>query len=146
LACVVCGGGAGVAEEPAVPAGPYAAGAKFPGPTETGFLLPNGWHLTPAGRQIETGDLVLNIRPLADGKRALVTCDGFNEHRLMLVDLDAGAVLDEESAHQSWFGLDVSEDESRVWWSGGDWGGSTDSRSTAMTSTSLPSASPIRSR
>ena len=122
LACVMCGGGLGVAEEPAVPAGPYAAGAKFPGPTETGFLLPNGWHLTPAGRQIETGDLVLNIRPLTDGKRALVTCDGFNEHRLMLVDLDAGAVLDGESAHQSWFGLDVSEDESRAWWSGGGLG------------------------
>ena len=48
MACVVWGGGAGVAEEAAVPAGPFAAGAKFPGPTETGFLLPNGWHLTPA--------------------------------------------------------------------------------------------------
>ena len=60
------------------------------GPTETGFLLPNGWHLTPAGRHIETNDLVLNMLPLSDGRRALASCDGFNEHYLGVFDLSSG--------------------------------------------------------
>ena len=34
---------------------------RFPGPTENGFLLPNGWHITPVGQQVETADLPLNI-------------------------------------------------------------------------------------
>jgi hypothetical protein len=29
----------------------------FPGPTKDGFLLPNGWHLTPVGRHVEITDL-----------------------------------------------------------------------------------------
>ncbi len=99
------------------------ASPRFPGPTDEGFLLPNGWHLSPAGRHVETGDLVLNIRPLADGRRALVTTDGFNAHRIQLIDLEKGAELAAETAHQSWFGLAIAADESRVWWSGGGTGG-----------------------
>lgn len=94
----------------------------FAGPDDGGVLLPNGWRLTPVGRHVEAGDLVLNIRPLADGRRALVTSDGFNAHRITLVDLDTGAELAGDTAHQSWFGLDMSVDESRVWWSGGGTG------------------------
>ena len=41
--------------------------AERPGPTKDGFLLPNGWHLTPAGKHITTTDLPLNIVPLKDG-------------------------------------------------------------------------------
>ena len=41
-----------------------------PGPTESGFLLPNGWTITPAGKQVPLSDLPLNIVPLADGKHA----------------------------------------------------------------------------
>ena len=29
---------------------------RFAGPTGNGFLLPNGWHITPAGEQVETAD------------------------------------------------------------------------------------------
>ncbi len=92
---------------------------RFPGPTKTGFLLPNGWHLTPAGKHIETNDLLLNIIPLRDGQRALIATNGFNEHNLALVDLNKGEVINKDMAHQSWFGLAISPDESQVWWSGG---------------------------
>src|SRR5262245_61785683 len=91
----------------------------FAGPTETGFLLPNGWHLTPVGRHIDVTDLPLNIHPLKDGKHALVTTNGFNRHEISLVDLEAGKVGAAECARQSWFGLAVSKAEDRVWWSGG---------------------------
>src|SRR3954469_8519461 len=80
-----------------------------PGPTATGFLLPNGWHLTPAGRHVEITDLPLNIHPLKDGRHALVTTNGFNRHDLSLVDLQQGKVIASEWARQSWFGLAVSK-------------------------------------
>ena len=96
--------------------------SQFAGPTETGFLLPSGWHLTPAGRHVETNDLLLNILPLQDSRRAIIATSGFNEHNLALVDLQSGEILDKEMVHQSWFGLAMSKDESRLWWSGGGLG------------------------
>ena len=36
----------------------------FPGPNKDGFLLPNGWTLSPAGNHVITSDLPLNIIPL----------------------------------------------------------------------------------
>lgn len=91
----------------------------FAGPTDSGFLLPNGWHLTPVGKHIETSDMVLNIRPLADNRHAIATTNGFNEHRLMLLDLVDQKIVAEEKSLQSWFGLAVDAAESKVWWSGG---------------------------
>ncbi len=92
---------------------------KFAGPTETGFLLPNGWHLTPAGAQIETTDLLLNIQPLGDSKHAIATCNGYNEHQMLLIDLVKQKVIAKESCNQSWYGLVTSTDERKLWWSGG---------------------------
>jgi YVTN family beta-propeller protein len=92
----------------------------FPGPTKDGFLLPNGWHLTPVGTHVETTDLPLNIIPLRDGQHALVASSGFNSHDLMLVSL-AGEpkIVSKMTARQSWYGLALAPDESKVWWSGG---------------------------
>src|SRR5262249_30407595 len=93
--------------------------SKFPGPTPTGFLLPNGWHLTPVGRHVEISDLPLNIHPLNGGKLALVTTNGVNQHSASLIDLAEGKVLASERARQSWFGLAVTKAEDKLWWSGG---------------------------
>ena len=43
---------------------------RFAGPTDKGFLLPNGWHLTPAGKHVLLTDLPLNIVALRDGRHA----------------------------------------------------------------------------
>ena len=91
----------------------------FPGPNDKGFLLPNGWTLTPAGKHVTLNDLPLNILPLADGKHALVATSGFNKHELSVVDLTAPKVVDSQSVQQSWFGLAVAPDRGQVWWSGG---------------------------
>jgi YVTN family beta-propeller protein len=90
-----------------------------PGPTETGFLLPNGWTITPAGRQVTLTDLPLNIQPLADGKHVLVASSGYNKHELALVELASGRLVDKQTVQQSWFGLALTPDEKRLWWSGG---------------------------
>jgi len=90
-----------------------------PGPTAQGFVLPNGWTIKPAGRQVALTDLPLNIRPLADSKHALVATSGYNKHELSLIDLAGGRVVDKQTVNQSWFGLALTPDEKRLWWSGG---------------------------
>jgi YVTN family beta-propeller protein len=112
LALFLLAGAAGAADPPADP-------AARPGPTKDGFLLPNGWHLTPAGRHVPTTDLPLNIVPLKDGRHALVGTCGFNPHHLSLVDLEAGKVVARATVIQSWFGLAVSADGKKAWWAGG---------------------------
>ncbi len=93
---------------------------KFPGPTKDGFLLPNGWHLTPAGKHLVTTDLPLNILPLADNKHVLVASSGFNAHDLMLVDITGEPkVVAKMTQRQSWYGLATDTSQKKVWWSGG---------------------------
>ena len=78
---------------------------RYAGPTERGFLLPNGWTLSPAGDQVVTTDMVLDILPTPDGKHALVATSGYNAHELIVVDLASKQVVDKETVRQSWFGL-----------------------------------------
>jgi YVTN family beta-propeller protein len=92
---------------------------RYAGPTENGFVLPNGWTLTPAGRHAILPDLPLNILPLADGKHALVACSGYNQHELALIELNGPAVVETAKVRQSWFGLATDAKQERVWWSGG---------------------------
>ncbi len=106
-ACVAVGGGA------------TAAPPQTAGPSDKGYVLPNGWLVTPAARHVELNDLPLNIIPLADNRRVLVGTDGYNRHELSLVDLSTEKVLANQSAGESWFGLATSARQDAVWWSGG---------------------------
>ncbi len=92
---------------------------RYAGPSDLGFLLPNGWTLTPAGEQVITTDMVLDIIPTPDGKHALVASSGYNAHELIVVDLASKQVVDKETVRQSWFGLALDADRGNVWWSGG---------------------------
>ena len=92
---------------------------QYAGPTERGFLLPNGWTVSPAGDQVITTDMVLDIRPTPDGKHALVASSGYNAHDLIVVDLASKQVVDKETVRQSWFGLALDPEAGKVWWSGG---------------------------
>ena len=98
----------------AAPAKPRTAG-----PVEGGYLLPNGWTITPAGEQVDLPDLPLNILPVGDGGRALVTSNGYNDHDLSLVDLGRREVVAKANVRQSWFGLARDPAGERVWWAGG---------------------------
>jgi YVTN family beta-propeller protein len=90
-----------------------------PGPTDKGFLLPNGWTISPAGKQAPLTDLPLNILPLADGKHALVATSGYNKHELSIVDLVSLKIVGQQTVRESWFGLAADPNQGRVWWSGG---------------------------
>jgi YVTN family beta-propeller protein len=91
----------------------------FPGPTKDGFLLPNGWTVSPAGKQVLIADLPLGIVPLADGRHVLVATSGYNKHELSLIDLQELKAVDSKMIVQGWFGLSVAPGEDKVWWSGG---------------------------
>ncbi len=90
-----------------------------PGATDKGFVLPNGWTIAPAGRQVPLTDLPLNIVPLADGKHVLTATSGYNKHELSLIELESGRVVDKQTVLQSWFGLAKTADDKQIWWSGG---------------------------
>src|SRR4051812_3014259 len=93
--------------------------AGYPGQTTEGYLLPNGWRVTPAGQQVLLTDLPLNIRTTPDGKFAIVATNGYNAHELSVVELATGKKVSVENAPQSWFGLAADESTGRLWWSGG---------------------------
>ncbi len=92
---------------------------RRPGPIEGGFLLPNGWKITPAGTQVPLTDLPLNIQPTPDGQHVLVATSGFNEHTLSLINLETAKVVDQEVVRESWFGLGFDPASGMIWWSGG---------------------------
>ena len=92
---------------------------RYAGATEKGFLLPNGWILSPAGQHVPLADLPLNIVPLADNRHVLAATSGYNAHELSLIDLQERKVVDHQTVRQSWFGLAVAPEADRIWWSGG---------------------------
>ncbi len=74
--------------------------ARGPGQTDKGFLLPNGWMLTPAGKHVVLTDLPLNIIPLRDNKHALVATSGYNKHELSVIDLTTQEVVDKQTVRR----------------------------------------------
>jgi YVTN family beta-propeller protein len=93
--------------------------AQFAGPTDQGFLLPNGWRLTPAGQQVLLTDLPLNIWPTPDGKFTLVATSGYNAHELTAIELATQKKVATQTTPQSWFGLATDPASGKLWWSGG---------------------------
>src|SRR5436190_8862585 len=91
----------------------------FPGPSAEGFLLPNGWRVTPVGRQVELTDLPLNILTSPDGSHAFVATSGYNAHELTVIELATGKKVSVESVKQSWFGLAADFEHNKLWWSAG---------------------------
>src|SRR5256885_1613758 len=95
------------------------AKSAFAGPSEQGFLLPNGWRLTPAGKQVPLTDLPLNILVDAEGKHAIVATGGYNAHELTAIDLATQKKAASQSTRHTWFGLAMENSSGRLWWSGG---------------------------
>ena len=78
---------------------------RVPGPLAGGVtLLPSGWRIHPAGRQVRVGTLPLNLLSLADGS-VLVTDDGWGENGLIAIDPATGAVTWRRPLPAAWLGL-----------------------------------------
>src|SRR3954452_15304679 len=100
----------------ASPSLPAQEAPRHAGPSKAGFVLPNGWVVSPAGEQVKVPDLPLNILPLPDGRHALVATSGYNAHELALVNLESKTVVARQAIRETWFGLAAPPDLARIWW------------------------------
>jgi YVTN family beta-propeller protein len=86
----------------------------------TPVVLPNGWSLSPAGRNFPLGDLPLNIAVSHDGKRMAVTNNGQSIQSIQLIDPAAEKVLHTVVIPKAWYGLAFSDDDKSLYASGGN--------------------------
>ena len=98
------------------------ATTALPGPLSGGgFDLPNGWRITPAGRQVaDLNDLVLKMVPSPDGKVIVASHSGYTPHGLSVIDLTTHKVVQEVPLKTTWLGLAWSADGKTLYVSGGN--------------------------
>ncbi|HEY0055816.1 MAG TPA: bifunctional YncE family protein/alkaline phosphatase family protein [Pedobacter sp.] len=89
-------------------------------PDEKQILLSNGWSLSPAGRGIALGDLPLNMALSPDKKLLAVTNNGQSKQFLQLIDPKTERQLDSISIGKSWYGIKFSDDNDKLYVSGGN--------------------------
>ncbi|HTE28060.1 beta-propeller fold lactonase family protein [Flavitalea sp.] len=82
--------------------------------------LPNGWHLSPAGRSIPLGDLPLNIAVSRSKKYIAVTNNGQSIQSIQLIDPKKETILHTVIIPKSWYGLKFSSNEQFLYASGGN--------------------------
>ena len=90
-----------------------------PGRDGSATVLHNGWRITPVGRQIETGDMLLGGAISPDGRTLAVVNSGYRANALHLVDLKTEREYARIPIGRSWSGLAWSPDGQRIYVSGG---------------------------
>lgn len=92
----------------------------WPGLTRAGtVLLPNGWSLKPAGRQVPLGDLPVQIAEHPSDAVLAILHAGYGEHEVVTLDAKAGAVLGRVALPRSFAGLTWSADGKSLFAGGG---------------------------
>jgi YVTN family beta-propeller protein len=92
---------------------------RLPGPGPNGYLLPNGWRLSPAGRQMELGGLPLRLLAVPGGPYVVVTSNGYGAHFLAVIDAAAERVVEKVPIQEGWMGLAVDAKGQTVYASAG---------------------------
>nr|WP_229249346.1 bifunctional YncE family protein/alkaline phosphatase family protein [Dyadobacter sandarakinus] len=82
--------------------------------------LPNGWSLTPVGSSLELDDLPLNLVVSPSKKYLAVTNNGQSTQSITLIDAATEKILDTARVAKSYLGLAFSQDEQRLYASGGN--------------------------
>ncbi|HEY5511339.1 MAG TPA: bifunctional YncE family protein/alkaline phosphatase family protein [Prolixibacteraceae bacterium] len=82
--------------------------------------LPNGWKLSPVGKQLPVGDLPLNIAVAPSGKILAITNNGQSDQSIHLVDTEKMQLLDSIIIAKGWLGLKFSKDGKYLYASGGN--------------------------
>src|SRR5690242_19497621 len=81
--------------------------------------LPNGWSLTPVGKNIQLGDLPLNLIVSNNKKWLAVTNNGQSTQTIELIDRARGQKTDSIIIAKSWYGLAFSKNDQFIYASGG---------------------------
>src|SRR5436305_2804014 len=83
----------------------------WPGITSAGtVLLPNGWSLKPAGRQMPLGDLPVQIALHPSEPILAIAHAGYGEHEVVTVRAESGKVIGRVSVPETFGGLAWSKD------------------------------------
>lgn len=83
------------------------------------IVLPNGWSLTPVGKNLPLGDFPLNLVVSHNKKLMAVTNNGQSTHTIDLIDIEKGIRLDSIIIAKAWYGLSFSQDDRYIYASGG---------------------------
>ena len=88
--------------------------------TESGKMtLPNGWHVTPAGRHIRlAGDLPMKMIVTRDGK-LLVNTAGWHDHDVNVIDMKSEKLEQSFDVGKSWDGMSLDPATGMVYISSG---------------------------
>lgn len=82
-------------------------------------LLPNGWSLTPAGKNLSIGELPLNMAVTRNRKYMAITNNGQSAHTIDLIDIEKETRIDSIVIAKAWYGLVFSKDDQFLYASGG---------------------------
>lgn len=83
-------------------------------------VLPNGWTLSPAGKQLPLGDLPLNLVVSNDRSMIAVTNNGQSYQSIQLFDVKADTQFAKINIEKSWYGLTFSNNNKYLYVSGGN--------------------------
>jgi len=82
--------------------------------------LPNGWSLSPAGKQLQLGDLPLNMVVSPSKKYLAITNNGQSTQSIELINVKDEKLIDSITVAKAWLGLAFSEDEKSIYAAGGN--------------------------
>jgi YVTN family beta-propeller protein len=99
---------------------PKVSPARTPGPTAGPTLLPNGWKIQPAGRQLALGNMPLAMLTSNNGRYLVVAMSGYLEPGLAVVDTGQMNVEERVTLEDAWFGVAATPDGHRLYASGAD--------------------------
>ncbi len=85
----------------------------------TPVTLPNGWRLTPAGRQVPLSTLPMSIALAPRGKHAVVLNGGFLPPTLSVIDTAAGRETARVEVKDAWHGLTFNASGDKLYVGGG---------------------------
>jgi DNA-binding beta-propeller fold protein YncE len=87
-----------------------------------GVLLPNGWSLRPAGRQVALGDFPVNLAVHPSGRYLAALHAGFGEHEIIVLELQrTPQVVCRVRLDQTFYGLAFSPDGNTLFASGAEY-------------------------
>ncbi|HFE52131.1 MAG TPA: WD40 repeat domain-containing protein, partial [Bacteroidetes bacterium] len=92
---------------------------QWPGQYKWGTLLPNRWVLTPAGEQIQVGDLPLNMVLSPNGSLLAVMNNGYSRQFISLIDTKGDSVVGELGIKKGFFGVTFGPEGKTIFASGG---------------------------
>lgn len=93
---------------------------ELPHATEGGYLLPNGWRITPIGKAVQTEDLIMSTVAAPDGRAVIAMHSGFDPHGLVVIDTASGEAVQRIPLKSAWGGMAWRPDGKRLYVSGGN--------------------------